>query len=222
LGNDSTTSRLIELANLKSKGLISDAEFVKLKSGLVATTSAEIGAQAIKQSSEVEGAGCFGWLMLAVVLALVTLGVAAFLADSPKFAGTSTVALGAIAVVSIVPLALAIYIYLLPAFLAFKRQHPNRFVILALNLLLGVTILGWVILLIWALRAAHVSDRGNGGESGLNVFANDARKVQIAAASESNQPSDTSELEALASLHASGDLSTEEFSVLKAKFLAKF
>ena len=48
---------------------------------------------------------------------------------------------------------LLILAYFLPAFIAFRRKHHNRFAILALNLLLGWTFLGWVAALIWSLTA---------------------------------------------------------------------
>jgi hypothetical protein len=43
--------------------------------------------------------------------------------------------------------------YLLPAFVAGFRNHPNTAAISALNLLLGWTFLGWVAALVWSLTA---------------------------------------------------------------------
>jgi DNA-directed RNA polymerase subunit RPC12/RpoP len=43
-------------------------------------------------------------------------------------------------------------IYFLPTYIAVKRHHKNALAILALNLLLGWTFLGWVISLVWALK----------------------------------------------------------------------
>lgn len=42
--------------------------------------------------------------------------------------------------------------YILPAIIAIARNHPDRIAILALNILLGWTVLGWVICLVWGLR----------------------------------------------------------------------
>lgn len=42
-------------------------------------------------------------------------------------------------------------LYLLPAIIAFRKRHPNRWVIFLLNLLLGGTVIIWVVVLIWAL-----------------------------------------------------------------------
>jgi ABC-type transport system involved in cytochrome c biogenesis permease component len=44
-------------------------------------------------------------------------------------------------------------LYFLPALLALARSHHQRLAIAALNLLLGWTVLGWVVALVWALTA---------------------------------------------------------------------
>ena len=75
-------------------------------------------------------------------------------------------------------------IYVAPTIVAFRRRHPNRWVIAALNLVGGVTGFLWVITLIWAFRAVHISPtRNNGGESGLNIVANDEVHAVISRAS---------------------------------------
>lgn len=43
--------------------------------------------------------------------------------------------------------------YLLPAIVAYLRKHPRPLLILALSILFGWTIIGWLILLVWAYRA---------------------------------------------------------------------
>lgn len=45
---------------------------------------------------------------------------------------------------------IALAIYLIPAFVAGARNHPNTLAITLLNLLLGWTLLGWVGALVWA------------------------------------------------------------------------
>ena len=42
-------------------------------------------------------------------------------------------------------------IYFLPTLIAFLRQHKNRLAIFLLNLLLGWTVLGWVVSLVWSV-----------------------------------------------------------------------
>jgi len=44
-----------------------------------------------------------------------------------------------------------ILIYLLPSLVAAHRKHNNHGAIVALNVLLGWTLLGWVAALVWAL-----------------------------------------------------------------------
>lgn len=44
-----------------------------------------------------------------------------------------------------------VLIYCLPAITAYQRKHKNAEAILALNLLTGWTIIGWIISLIWSL-----------------------------------------------------------------------
>ena len=71
-------------------------------------------------------------------------------------------------------------LYFLPSIIAFKRLHPNRWPILILNSVFGLTVVGWFGTLAWALKALHLSDSGsNGGESGLNLFANDEKRVRV-------------------------------------------
>ncbi len=41
--------------------------------------------------------------------------------------------------------------YFLPSLVAFLRQHKNRLAIFLLNLLLGWTVLGWVVSLVWSV-----------------------------------------------------------------------
>lgn len=52
-----------------------------------------------------------------------------------------------------VALALVIGGYFLPTIVASNRKHRNRGAIGMLNLLLGWTLLGWIIALIWAMTA---------------------------------------------------------------------
>ena len=54
----------------------------------------------------------------------------------------------------------AILIYFIPTFIAFHRVHRNRWVIFILNLVFGVTILGWLIILIWALNKIDSPEKG--------------------------------------------------------------
>ncbi len=51
-------------------------------------------------------------------------------------------------------------IYFVPTVVGFVRDHPNKFPILALNLFLGWSFIGWVVALIWALSNPSPSGVG--------------------------------------------------------------
>ena len=44
-------------------------------------------------------------------------------------------------------------IYFAPTFVAFHPEHHNKVAIFAFNLLLGWTVLGWALAMVWALTA---------------------------------------------------------------------
>ena len=82
----------------------------------------------------------------------------------------------------IIGLVVLVAIYVLPTIVAFARRHPNRWVILALNICLGGTGIVWLGCLIWAFMAVHITNDPNGtngGESGLNLTANDVVRLRI-------------------------------------------
>lgn len=56
---------------------------------------------------------------------------------------------GVITVLTLI--AVSLFFYLLPAYLAYTHDHHNTVAIFALNLLLGWTLIGWVAALVWAL-----------------------------------------------------------------------
>lgn len=52
---------------------------------------------------------------------------------------------------------LALVIYILPTYLAFRRKHPNKIGVMLLNIFLGWTFVGYVGALIWALVGSEKS-----------------------------------------------------------------
>jgi Superinfection immunity protein len=54
---------------------------------------------------------------------------------------------------ALVMLLALVFFGLLPTAIAFVRKHHNRFAILALNVMLGWTIIGWAVALVWSLTA---------------------------------------------------------------------
>ena len=84
-------------------------------------------------------------------------------------------------VIGILLLLVAI-VYELPTIIAFARGHPNRWLILVLCTALAGTGIVWLGCLIWAFKALHITDDPtgtNGGESGLNLLANDVHRVRL-------------------------------------------
>jgi hypothetical protein len=111
-------------------------------------------------------------------------------------------------------------IYIMPSIVAFRRNHPNRWIILVINIAFGGTIIGWGVALVWAMRAAHrVGSTSSGGESGLNLFINDVKKIQVVEPPPLPQTSLLRELERLHDLLVRGVISQTEFDGLKAKLL---
>lgn len=52
---------------------------------------------------------------------------------------------------------LGFMLFLAPMFLASYREHPNAAPIILVNVLLGWTVLGWVVALVWASTAIPAS-----------------------------------------------------------------
>ena len=110
-------------------------------------------------------------------------------------------------------------LYITPTIVAFTRGHPNRWLIAGLNGFLGATGIVWFGCLIWAFNRVHDPrnpDGSKGGESGLNLFANDVKKVELV-----NPPggSTAAELERLAKLLDAGVVTQSEFEQIKRKYL---
>lgn len=112
----------------------------------------------------------------------------------------------------------AAIIFAAPSFIAFRRQHPNRWAILLINVVFGGTILGWGVALVWALKAIHrPGGTSSGGESGLNIFVNDIKKVQVVEPPPLPSTTASQEIERLHTLLSRGAISQTEYDGLKAK-----
>ncbi|TPL72302.1 MULTISPECIES: superinfection immunity protein [unclassified Mesorhizobium] len=107
----------------------------------------------------------------AVVLAVAT--------STPVYAAADNLDAGIAFVIFFLILAI---VYELPAIIAFVRGHPNRWLILVLCTTLSGTGIVWLGCLVWSFKAIHITnDPGgtNGGESGLNLLANDVQRIRI-------------------------------------------
>jgi len=165
----------------------------------------------------------------AALLALATLPLLAGPAMAQSGSSADT---GAAVVAILLVAAVFLALYFLPTFVAFSRQHPNRWPIFLINLVFGGTVLGWIGSLIWALHAVHVSrDGSNGGESGLNLAVNDVRRVRVEpplpapshapapAVSHDDIPATLTRIKAL---HDSGAIDAEEYRRLRQPYLDRY
>ena len=127
-------------------------------------------------------------------------------------------------------------IYVVPTVMAFQRSHPNRWIIFAINMAFGATVIGWIGALVWALNVAHLSNQAGGsrgGESGLNLFVNDEKRVRWSDGPKSRAPEPSApvetrefkravdEIERLHQLLVDCHLTLSEFERLKASVLAQ-
>ena len=122
------------------------------------------------------------------------------------------------------------FIYIVPSWIAFRRQHPNRYAIMAVNVAFGATGIGWLGCLVWALHRVHLPadpTQSRGGQSGLNLFVNDPRLVRVAEAPAQGRWGvghgtawAVAKLEQLNRLRDAGHLTPEEYARLKTEILA--
>lgn len=117
-------------------------------------------------------------LLLAFTFASITLISATKTFAAQNRNTSDDAALLVLATIAILLIAIG---YMFPTIVAFGRGHPNRWVIGLLNFVFGATVLGWVGCLIWAFHRIHSPKSGGstGGESGLNLYANDEKLVRI-------------------------------------------
>ncbi len=52
-----------------------------------------------------------------------------------------------------VALMMVAVLYVVPSFIAFRRHHPKRWLLLLVNLISGFTVIGWVLCFVWAFSA---------------------------------------------------------------------
>ncbi|WP_193660738.1 superinfection immunity protein [Brucella intermedia] len=159
------------------------------------------------------------------------------------WAGQSDMQTALLALAFIAAIAVILAVIFIPTIVAFRRQHPNRWLIFVVNFAFGGTVVGWIAALVWALHYAHISEDGsNGGESGINLFVNDPVNVRVDPSMNEDQkialpvsptknPSPSKDhsdaetvnaLRRLKTLFESGAISAEEFTALKAPILKRY
>ncbi len=119
------------------------------------------------------------------------------------------------------------FLYALPTFIAFYRSHEYRWIIFAINVVVGATGLGWLVAFVWAIYPENKSlaDPLLGNPTGLNSrnVGHTVGEVQAAAdQSRDKQMGTATALEALdrlATLAERGVITPDEFEKKKADLL---
>ncbi|MCZ2495878.1 superinfection immunity protein [Xylophilus sp. Kf1] len=104
-------------------------------------------------------------------------------------------------------------LYLLPSYEANRRKHPRLLPIALIDVLLGWTLVGWLVAYVWALRMPEpqVEDVEN-VDSPYTVVEEPASRYPA------NSTADA--LRELARLHEEGAINDEEFAAAKARVVA--
>lgn len=118
-----------KLNELREKGVITQQDFDLRKATLLAPPT-----EAKRPPAKRPGM----WLALGVIATSFIIGAA--------YGGSGGAILGAM---------FAQFFYLLPAFLAYQRAHPQRHAIFLINLFLGWTAIGWIAALVWSVSSSR-------------------------------------------------------------------
>lgn len=113
-----------KLDELRTRKVITEEEFAERKSKLLAPAQPQ---RPIKQKRPGT------WLAVSVIAVSLLVGAA--------YGGNGAVILGTM---------FGLFVYLLPAFVAYQRWHSSRVAILILNVFLGWSVIGWLGALIWS------------------------------------------------------------------------
>jgi hypothetical protein len=134
--------------------------------------------------------------------------------------------------VAIVGGLLLVLLYFLPTYIAFNRNHEYKWIIFAINAVMGASGLGWLIAFVWAVwpQDKSIADPvlGNPTGTGRRNAGHTMGEVRASAAQSRGRPApganSVSALEALdklAELAAKGIISHEEFAQKKADLLSQ-
>ena len=83
-----------------------------------------------------------------------------------------------------------VVMYFVPAFIAVLRGHHNAGAIFVLNLLLGWTMLGWVVALVWAATGVNAPPEETAGPANPSILgmSRKERKRKMKAERDRQQP----------------------------------
>ena len=121
--------------------------------------------------------------------------------------------------------AIAIAVYFLPTIIAVKRQHAYKGIIAVINIVFGLTGIGWAGALIWAIFPAEKSlidpfvgnPTGTGIRNAGDVFGAKQVGEERGYVAEKRL---TEDLDRLIQMKGNGDISETEFQELKRKLIS--
>jgi Superinfection immunity protein/Short C-terminal domain len=115
-------------------------------------------------------------------------------------------------------------LYFVPSVIAYKRNHAYKNIILVINLIFGLTGIGWAAAAIWAIWPSEKSlidpvvgnVTGTGQRNSGDTFGAKAFGEQRGY---SKEQSDHEKIKELANLFASGAITESEFTAMKRKII---
>ena len=124
---------------------------------------------------------------------------------------------------------LAAFVYALPTYIAFRRNHQFKWIILAINAVLGASGLGWLIALVWAVwpQEKSLADPllGNPTGTGSRNVGHTLGEMRASAARTEAAGGTTSAaldaIDRLSKLAERGAITAEEFSTKKTHLLSQ-
>ena len=126
-----------------------------------------------------------------------------------------------------VAILLLVIVYALPTFIAFRRQHQYRWIIFAINVVVGATGIGWLVAFIWAIFPGDKSLAdpilGNPTGVGTRNVGHTLGEVSASADQSRGQQLGTESaldaIDKLAALAEKGIITPDEFEKKKASLL---
>lgn len=108
----------------------------------------------------------------------------------------------------------AIIVGFLPTFIAFRRHHQHRWLILVVNLLFGASGVGWIIALIWSLNSLPFTDDFHGRLGTLRVETAEPLLLPRSGRTPAPTPAEDAadQLQRLKQLHSQGALTDDEYA----------
>jgi len=146
-----------------------------------------------------------------VFVRLIVLLFLVFYSYTTGMSVAATAAGGPSALMQIVFYVSLVALYLLPVYEASKRRHPRIVPISLIDILLGWTVVGWIVALVWAVRRPEPEAVAEENENDPYVVVEEPSRYPPNSAAES--------LRELSRLHAEGTIDDAEYEAAKHRVL---